>query len=64
MSIENRYSIHESILAELDNLPTNDWLDTEVGSDISLSDSTKVSGYCKDCGENIEKCSGYKCWIN
>jgi hypothetical protein len=61
---DNRYRVHESILAELDNLPTNDWLDTEVGSDISLSDSTRVSGYCKDCGETIEKCVGYKCWIN
>lgn len=60
----SRYKVSESILNEIDNLPTNDWLDTEVGSIISLSDSIKVSGYCKDCGETIEKCSGYKCWIN
>ena len=59
----SRYKVSESILNEIDNLPANDWLDTEVGSIISLSDSTKVSGYCKDCGETIEKCSGYKCWI-
>tara|TARA_R110002020_G_scaffold30868_1_gene96960 strand:+ start:785 stop:967 length:183 start_codon:yes stop_codon:yes gene_type:complete len=59
----SRYKIHESILSEIDNLPTNDWLDTEVGSDISLSDSTKVNGECRDCGETIADCSGYKCWI-
>lgn len=62
MSID-KYKIHDSILSEIDNLPTNDWLDTEVGSDISLSDKTKVSGKCDECGETIEKCSGYKCWI-
>jgi len=40
-----------------------EWLDTEVDSIISLSDSTTKTGYCKNCGESIEKCVGYKCWI-
>ena len=60
---DNRYRVHESILNQIDNLPTNEWLDTEVGSTISLSDSTKVRGFCDECGETIDKCSGYKCWI-
>tara|TARA_R100001082_G_C4223026_1_gene100042 strand:+ start:309 stop:506 length:198 start_codon:yes stop_codon:yes gene_type:complete len=62
---DNRFRLHETILQEVESLPESElgWLDTEVGSDISLSDSTKRSGYCNDCGETIDKCSGYKCWI-
>ena len=62
---DNRFRLHETILQEVESIPESElgWLDTEVGSDISLSDSTKRSVYCNDCGEKIDKCSGYKCWI-
>ena len=62
---DNRFRLHETILQEVESIPESElgWLDTEVGSDISLSDSTKRSGYCNDRGETIDKCSGYKCWI-
>ena len=62
---DNRFRLHETILQEVESLPESElgWLDTEVGSDISLSDRTIRSGYCNDCCENIDKCSGDKCWI-
>ena len=59
----SRYKIHESILSEIDNLPTNDWIETEEGRDRSLSDRTKDGGDCNESGEKSEKCSGYECWM-
>jgi hypothetical protein len=42
---------------------TKEWSTIKVDSIISLSDSTTKTSYCKDCGESIEKCVGYKCWV-
>ena len=54
---------HEYLMSVQDELSAHNAASQEAHHMEQEEAQAKAEGFCIHCGEDIDKCTGYKCWI-